>query len=127
MPLRKYTSFLGLENEHYSGFARVYVLANEIVSYTDATIDRNNVSDLLQAYQSKKNLSMEEIWNIGIFIQIALIENIRRICEKIYSSQMQKYKVESIIERLVEKSDTLKFKNVPIHGVRVWRNEISIY
>src|SRR5699024_1899269 len=34
--------------------------------------------------------------------KIALIENIREVCEKIYSSQIQKYKAENIIERLVE-------------------------
>lgn len=114
MPLKKYTSFVGIESGNYQGFARVYVLASEIVAYTDAVIDRNNLSNLLQAYQSKKNLSMEEIWNIGIFLQIALIENIRGICEKIYSSQIQKYKVESIIERLVENKDELRFKNIPV-------------
>ena len=113
MPLKKYIAFVGLENGSYKGFARIYVLASEIVAYTDGIIDRNNLSSLLQAYQSKKNLSMEEIWNIGIFLQIALIENIRMICEKIYSSQVQKYKVENIIERLVEKKEILKFKNVP--------------
>ena len=48
---------------------------------------------------------MEEIWNLWIFLEIAIIENIRNICEKIYSSQIQKYKVESIIERLVEKKE----------------------
>ena len=112
MPLKKYTSFIGLENGTYKGFARVYMLASEIVAYTDAVIDRNNLSSLLQSYQSKKNLSMEEIWNIGVFLQIALIENIRGICEKIYASQIQKYKVENIIERLVENKDELKFKNV---------------
>ena len=111
MPLKKYTSLIGLENGNYKGFARIYVLASEIVAYTDAVIDRNNLSNLLQAYQSKKNLSMDEIWNIGIFLQIALIENIRGICEKIYSAQMQKYRVENIIERLVENNkDNLKFK-----------------
>ena len=112
MPLKKYKSFIGLDNGNYKGFARVYVLASEIVGFTDGVIDRNNLSSLLQAYQSKKSLSMDEIWNIGIFLQIALIENIRGICEKIYSSQMQKYKVENIIERLVENKSNLKFKNI---------------
>ena len=32
----------------------------------------------------------------------AIIENIKDICEKIYASQMQKYRAENIIERLVE-------------------------
>lgn len=45
---------------------------------------------------------MEEIWNISLFFKIALIEKIREICEKMYISQMQKLKVESIIERYVE-------------------------
>ena len=112
MPLKKYRNFIGLETGTYKGFARIYVLAEEIVAYTDGVIDRNNLSDLLQAYQSKKNLSMDEIWNIGIFLQIALIENIRNICEKVYSSQIQKYKVENIIERLVENKENLRFRNI---------------
>jgi len=57
---------------------------------------------------------MEEIWNIGIFLQIACIENVRNICEKIYNVQMQKYKVENIIERLVENKpkDKQKYRYV---------------
>ena len=45
---------------------------------------------------------MEEIWNIGIFIQIAIIQTIADISKKIYYSQIQKYKVENIFERLIE-------------------------
>ena len=45
---------------------------------------------------------MDEIWNIGTFIQIAIIHNISQISEKIASNQAQKYKVESITERIVE-------------------------
>ena len=53
MPLKKYTSFLGLENGNYKGFARVYVLASEIVAYTDAVIDRNNLSNVLKEFPNK--------------------------------------------------------------------------
>jgi len=57
---------------------------------------------------------MEEIWSIGIFLQIACIENIRNICENIYNVQIQKYKVENIIERLVENKpkDKQKYRYV---------------
>ena len=51
-----------------------------------------NLKDYLEAYQNKKTLNMEEIWSIGIFLQIAIIENIRNVCEKIKSSQIQKYR-----------------------------------
>jgi len=119
LPLKKYTSFLGISNGTYKGFARIYVLASEIVAYTDNKIDSKNVSELLNSYQKKKTLSMEEIWNIGLFIQIALIQNIRDICEKIYFSQMQKYRVENIIERLVENKEELKYKNLSEYKAKV--------
>ena len=86
LTLKKYTHFLGIQNGIESGFARSYVLASEIVNYTDNKIDNKNLKKLLQAYQTKKTLSMEEIWNISTFLQIALIENIRQICEKIYGT-----------------------------------------
>ena len=97
LTIKKYTDFLGLANGRFKGFARVYVLATEMVAYTDGKINSENLEYMLQAYQTKKTLSMNEIWNIGLFIQIALIENIREICETIYMSQMQKSRVEEII------------------------------
>ncbi len=102
LTLKKYTNFVGIANGQYKGFARIYVIASEIVAYTDNKIEKKELEEYLASYQTKKTLSMEEIWNIGIFLQIAIIENIREICEKIYSCQIQKYKAESIAERLVE-------------------------
>ena len=107
MTLKKYTNFIGIQNGKYMGFARIYVLAAEIVAYTDNKIDGENLKKYLQAYQTKKTLNMEEIWNIGIFLQISIIQNIAEICEKIYSSQIQKYRVKNIIERLVEKKEVI--------------------
>ena len=89
MTLKKYKQFIGISNGQDEGFARIYVLASEIVAYTDNKIDRKDIEDYLESYQTKKTLSMEEIWNIGLFIQVAIIENIREVCEKIYFSQIQ--------------------------------------
>lgn len=119
MPLEKYREFLGIANGVDKGFARIYVLAYEIVNYTDNSIDYQNVSSLLLAYQKKKTLSMNEIWNIGIFMQIALVQSIKDICEKIYFSQMQKYKAENIIERIIERKKNLKYKNLSEYKAKV--------
>ena len=120
LTLKKYTSFLGIANGQYKGFARIYVLASEIVAYTDNKIERKDLEDYLASYQTKKTLSMEEIWNIGIFLKIAIIENIREVCEKIFISQMEKYKAENIVERLVEsksKQDQI-FKNYGLKKIK---------
>ncbi len=102
LTLKKYTDFVGIKGGKYDGFARIYVLASEIVSYTDCKIDNIVIEKSLAAYQTKKNLSMDEIWNIGLFMQIAIIEKIRLNAEVIYASEIEKFKVESIVERLVE-------------------------
>ena len=102
LTLKKYTNFVGIANGQYKGYARIYVLATQIVAYTDNKIEKNDIESYLASYQTKKTLSMDEIWNIGLFMQITIIENIREICEKIISSQLQKYKAESIVERLIE-------------------------
>ena len=114
MSLRKYKNFPSISDGMYKGFSRAYVLASEIVAYTDNKINDEILSLTLSSYQKRKLLSMEEIWNLWIFIGLALIENIRNICEKIYLSQVQKYKVESIIERLVERKENKKqnFKKI---------------
>ena len=114
--LKKYRNMIGLSNEVYKGFARCYVLAEEIVAFSDCKIDRELINIVLKSYQKKKILSMEELSSIGIFLKISIISQIRILCEKIYSSQIQKYKAESIVERLVEKktNSNLKFCNLPI-------------
>ena len=110
LTLKKYKKFVGIANGPNVGFARVYVLATEIINYTDSKIFTEDLKKYLSAYQTKKTLNMDEIWNIGIFLQIAIIENIRQICEKIYISQIEKYKVEIIIENIIENKKTTKLK-----------------
>ena len=105
---KEYKNLVGLANGRYKGFARAFVLATEIIAYTDGKIDEDSLKLFLESYQSKKTLTMEEIWNFPTFMQIAAIQNIREICEKIYAAQIQKYKAESIIERLVEQKDKTK-------------------
>lgn len=117
LSLQKYTHFVGLANDESKGFARIYILAAEMAAYTEYCIEPDKLSFMLQAYQKKKTLSMEEIWNMGIFLQIAVISNIRNVCEKIYSAQLQKYRVESIVERLVEQKP--KEEQVFLHHPKI--------
>ena len=105
LTIKKYTNFVGIQTGEYKGFARIYVLAEEIIAYTDCKIEKENLEEYLRSYQQKRTLSMDEIWNIGIFLEIAIIQKIKDVCVKIASSQIQKYKVEDIAERLIENKD----------------------
>ena len=60
LSLKKYTNFLGISNGQYKGFARIYVLASQIVAYTGSKITKETLEDFLKSYQSKKTLTMED-------------------------------------------------------------------
>ena len=127
LSVKKYVNFVGIANGQYKGFARVYILAKEIVSYTDGKINGDNLEKFLLSYQNKKNLSMEELWSVSTFLQIALIEKIRLICEKIYLSQMQKRKVENIVTRLVEFKTSQEFKLPYNYNLKIEQSVESKY
>ena len=59
LSLKKYRNFIGIQNGYGAGFARIYVLAAEIVAYTENKIEKDELEDYIQAYQRKKTLSME--------------------------------------------------------------------
>ena len=126
LTLKKYKNMIGLSNESYLGFARSYVLAEEIVAFSDCKIDRDLIDIALNAYQRKKILSMEELCSIGIFLRISIISHIKNLCEKIYSSQMQKYKAENMIERFVEKKmlQDLKFPYIS-HSLKITEEKLK--
>ena len=97
------------------GFARVYAIANEIISNTDGKINENNLIDYLEAYQNQKKLYMQEIWDIGLFLQICIIEKIRNISEKIFITQMQRYKAQNMVNRFIERKREKKF-NIDVNS-----------
>ena len=107
---KQYEKFPRIANGANAGFARIFVLCNEIVMNTDGRIDEKEITEYIQSYQTQKNLYMSEIWNIGIFLEVSIIEKIRGICEKIFISQMQKFKVENIIQRIIENKNIKKLK-----------------
>jgi cyclic beta-1,2-glucan synthetase len=62
-----------------AGFPRIYVLALELISHMDGRIDSENATRFVAAYQSVEPLKLGELWAFPIMLQLALLENIRRI------------------------------------------------
>ena len=120
---KKYKNMVGIANGKYEGFARSYCIASEVVAFSDGKIDSETIDFVIRAYQKKKLLGMQEIWNMGVFLKIALIAQIADISEKIYSSQIQKYRAESIIERALENLDGKNKIFTPINPIAVLENE----
>ena len=65
--LKDYRNLQAIASGKYEGFARIYVLAAEIVAFSDCSVNNENVRNALKAYQNKKVLSIEEIEKLPLF------------------------------------------------------------
>jgi len=70
----------------------------ELVAHTDGRIDENIILNYLKAYQSHRTLYDREIWALPMMMRLALIENIRNICEKIKDTRYQWSKADEITD-----------------------------
>ena len=62
-----------------AGFPRIYDLALELISHMDGRIDSYNATQFVTAYQTVKPLKLGELWAFPIMLQLALLENLRRV------------------------------------------------
>jgi cellobiose phosphorylase len=68
-----------------AGFPRIYDLALALISHMDGRVDNDNVTHIVAAYQTVETLKMGELWAFPIMLQLALLENLRRIGLRIVS------------------------------------------
>ena len=62
-----------------AGFPRIYDLALELISHMDGRVDGDNATQLVAAYQTVEPLKLGELWAFPIMLQLALLENLRRV------------------------------------------------
>jgi len=62
-----------------AGFPRIYDLALELISHMDGRVDSDNATQFIAAYQAAEPLKLGELWAFPIMLQLALLENLRRV------------------------------------------------
>ena len=93
---------------------RIYILAHEIVSHTDGVVDGEKISDFINAYQEINYLKIDEIWELGVMLKIALLEKICSIASKLVNIKSERDIAEKYAESLIsikekEKKEIEKF------------------
>jgi len=66
-----------------SGSPRIYDLALELISHMDGRVDSENTTQFIAAYQTVEPLKIGELWAFPIMLQLALLENLRRVAVRI--------------------------------------------
>jgi len=120
-----------IKQGQYTGYPRIFAIALEFVSHTDSTITQDSLIDFVTSYQKVSYLSDIEIWSLSTMLKIAIIENIRHLCEQINKTQSQYKQAEEAIEDIFNKnisiSDGLSpfFKNSLLENSSLIENLFS--
>ncbi|MES9943374.1 MAG: glucoamylase family protein [Candidatus Thiodiazotropha sp.] len=66
-----------------AGFPRIYDLALVLISHMDGRVDNDNTTQFIAAYQTAEPLKLGELWAFPIMLQLALLENLRRVALRV--------------------------------------------
>lgn len=102
---KKLPSILFLENK----YPRIYILSKLMLQENEILTDKIIIK-YLNEYQKINNLKIDEIYNISIFLQIGIIDNIYENCKKIIVNEVEKYKANNLIERIIKNKKTSRIK-----------------
>ncbi|MFN3437214.1 MAG: GH36-type glycosyl hydrolase domain-containing protein [Acidovorax sp.] len=85
LPPRYYRSLPVLQHAPLEGLPRVYGVAWSFVAHTDSAFDESLLVHFLDAYQGTRELTQGELWALPTTLRAVLIENLRRLAERLAS------------------------------------------
>ncbi len=88
-----------------TGFPRIYDLALELISHMDGRVDSDNATQFIAAYQTVEPLKLGELWAFPIMLQLALLENLRRVAVRIARRREERDAAIAWADRMLETAE----------------------
>ena len=85
----------------FAGYPRVFGLAWAFVAHTDSHFDPDMLCRFVCAYQSVQPLTIGELWAVAITLRIVLVENLRRLADRIVHSGIARRHADDLADRLL--------------------------
>ncbi len=76
-----------LQDEPLAGLPRIYGVAWAFVAHTDGAFDEALLVQFLIAYQEARELNLAEMWALPTTLRVVLIENLRRLAERVATNK----------------------------------------
>ena len=80
------------------GFPRVYGLAWSFVAHTDSRIELETLGRFVRAYQRVQPLTIGELWALAISLRLVLVENLRRLAERVAARGIAREQADAIAD-----------------------------
>jgi len=101
LPAGFYRQLPKLAEGHFAGFPRVFGIAWAYIAHTDSRFDPETLRRFVQAYQSVEPLTIGELWAVAITLRVVLVENLRRVAQRIVTSRAAREDADLVADRLL--------------------------
>ena len=101
LPVGFYRKLPKLVSGHLEGYPRVYGVAWAYVAHTDSRLDPEVLHRFIMTYQRVQPLSIGELWAVAIILRVVLVENLRRIAERIVYSRHARLKADALADQVL--------------------------
>ncbi len=85
----------------FAGFPRVFGIAWAFVAHTDSRFEPETLRRFVRAYQTVEPLTIGELWAVAITLRIVLVENLRRVAQRIVASRLARQEADAVADRLL--------------------------
>ena len=109
LPTGYYRKLPKLASGHLEGYPRVYGVAWAFVAHTDSRFDPEVLRRFVAAYQRVQPLTIGELWAVAITLRVVLVENLRRMAERIVRSRAARQEADALADQLLGSKVKLPF------------------
>ena len=102
LPSGYYRELPKLAEGPLQGYPRVYGLAWAFVAHTDSRFDPEMLRRFVRAYQRVQPLTIGELWAVAITVRVVLVENLRRLAERIVHDRAARQEADAVADRLLD-------------------------
>jgi cyclic beta-1,2-glucan synthetase len=101
LPAGYYRKLPKLAGGHLEGFPRVFGVAWAYVAHTDSRFDPDVLRGFVSAYQRVQPLTIGELWAVAITLRVVLVENLRRIAERLVRSRNARVEADLLADKVL--------------------------
>ncbi len=101
LPPSFYRKLPKLATGHLEGYPRVFGVAWAFVAHTDSRFEPEALRRFVAAYQRVQPLTIGELWAVAITLRVVLVENLRRMAERIVRSRAARREADALADSLL--------------------------
>lgn len=86
----------------FAGYPRIFSLAWAYIAHSDSLFDPDALRRFLDAYQTVEPLSIGELWAVSITLRLVLVENLRRLGQRVLNSRQARRLANGLSDKLLD-------------------------